>query len=711
VGGVTETLNCPKCGREVAAAAVICGGCDFILDASFLGDDIMDAEADKRVKREEEERAAAKAKGKGKAKPKAKAKAKADAKSAPSDAGADDGDDYGADALIIGDLDDEEVKSFDASDTGLAAREVTHARVYVGASIQAILMDDAIPAVAPDLAMKSLNMTPFERHVLEYVNGKRPVARIRKKSQLNEEDFQTALALLADKGFIELKGHAKKTRKKGKKSGKRGAPPLPAMEPDPAESTSHSLKGTMERTLIADAPSARDLDLDEDKGLAAEAEGFDEGNTGALTAPEKEDIHREVTMIQKGPPPSDDDDEGGVFDSIEETNTAFADSLLSEENVFASAEEMLLKDVPTSTRSTPRAPRRPPLPGEGSSDAAAPPVAKAPPPIPHDASIEGADFDIEPQETHQELRAIPSSEQQVPPDPYDDADSFDQLPTDVPDKPVSVQAGDISLISIDPAEMDFSEEASGPTAPAPNLGEPPSTHALKGVTPTPTPPTPAPPTPAPPTPAPPTPAAADESEEDEPVDDSVSEEEPAGPEVPFEMRRKADKIFEQAQKDYAAGNVSSALMNAKLAKNFNPSEKRYKLFIEEWEEEAKLQKKQRRAHDMRVVDQATEAENRGDYEKAAELLMRAIELAPKAAALHNRLGVLLATRLKRYKDASNYVLRAIELNPKNLAYKNNLGKILAKEESALHKMPIKKRRGKKDDENQVIIGKMRPQKF
>ena len=39
--GEIAMVQCPKCGRDNAADAVICGGCDYILDTSFLGDDIL----------------------------------------------------------------------------------------------------------------------------------------------------------------------------------------------------------------------------------------------------------------------------------------------------------------------------------------------------------------------------------------------------------------------------------------------------------------------------------------------------------------------------------------------------------------------------------------------------------------------------------------------------------------------------------------------
>ncbi len=40
---------CPKCGRKVDATAFICTGCEYILDTSFLGDDITDDDRERRA--------------------------------------------------------------------------------------------------------------------------------------------------------------------------------------------------------------------------------------------------------------------------------------------------------------------------------------------------------------------------------------------------------------------------------------------------------------------------------------------------------------------------------------------------------------------------------------------------------------------------------------------------------------------------------------
>lgn len=744
-------VRCPKCGREADDGAVICAGCDFILDSSFLGDDIMDAEADRRVRTKEVSTAAlssAPAKNKKRKRAREPAEKTRVAEGVAS---------WAADALILGDLDDDEVASFQASDTGLAQREVTMARMYVGGSIQALLMPDAIPEIAPDVALDSVRITPFERHVLELVNGKRPVARIKVKARLKDDDFQTALALLADKGFLRLKGRAKKVPKRDTKRAPQQAQP-------PARSATLP---RVERTLIAEAPSAHELD--DVAGDADEARGFEAARTGPARRPTS-DGELSHTQLQPAPRFDDDDEDDGPRDSLAGPSVAddeplsFADSIISEEGVFASAEEAAARDAepspPVKSREKRRARRRPPLPGE----------IPAPPPELVDEEAPVRDIHDEPTSDTHLARPSSSFASAPPPLPLDasreappsavedEAVAFEDLETAMP-SPLSVDAADISLIEVDtlplpeqhrpappppassppdeglvepphtdpPAAIevsDFSdpeqrklEQPATPPPPLPGASLPPPLPGaptlpppLPGATP------PAPSTtpalakpPAPPAPLPaPAVAAPPEDKSEEEAHDSDSGEGPDAP-VSFEMQRKASRIFEQAEKDFAAGNVSSAIMNVKLALIYNPVEKRYRQFLADWEAVAVEPKA---AKETKLLDDAQEAEQRGDYEKAFELLSKALERAPRNAGLHNRIGVLLATRLKRYKEAAEHVLTAIELAPGNLAYKNNLGKILAKEESAIHKMPMKKeRRGAQQGDDKVVVKKLRPKLF
>jgi Tetratricopeptide repeat len=183
--------------------------------------------------------------------------------------------------------------------------------------------------------------------------------------------------------------------------------------------------------------------------------------------------------------------------------------------------------------------------------------------------------------------------------------------------------------------------------------------------------------------------------------------------VPFEQARKAEKIFEQAQKDHAAGRLSSARMNAKLATQFDGSVPAYKELLAMLDEAAAGQKPATvKPREVQLFEQASEAEGRGDYRKAVQFLKQALEINNKAAQLYNRLGVVLSIRLKEHDEALGYLKRAIELEPGSLVYMNNFSKVTAALESQLERDPEeKKKNSRMDRDNKVDIKKMRPKMF
>ena len=70
--------------------------------------------------------------------------------------------------------------------------------------------------------------------------------------------------------------------------------------------------------------------------------------------------------------------------------------------------------------------------------------------------------------------------------------------------------------------------------------------------------------------------------------------------------------------------------------------------------------------------EGTAAQQRGDFERAAEAYRKAIDIAPRLAEAHANLGAVLA-RLGRYEDAVASIQRALALNPKLTAARLNLG--------------------------------------
>ena len=183
-------MICPKCGRPVDESAVICRGCDFILDTQFLGDGILDEEHELR----------------------------------PGQGGVDPAAFNLADAVILGNI-DEDSQSFETSDSGFHLSANMQARLYVSGRSQAMMAPDAVPALAQSI--EGVRLTPFERHVLNFIDGRRPVEVIRRAAGLDEAEVKTALATLADKGVVKVVGRALADWDAGAETVPRRAPQRP----------------------------------------------------------------------------------------------------------------------------------------------------------------------------------------------------------------------------------------------------------------------------------------------------------------------------------------------------------------------------------------------------------------------------------------------------------------------------------------------------
>lgn len=181
-------MICPKCGRPVDENAVICRGCDFILDTEFLGDGILDEEHSLR----------------------------------PGAGGVDPAAFNLADAVILGNIDDDS-QSFETSDSGFHLKANLSARLYVSGRSQALMSPDAVPALAQ--SPEGVRLTPFEKHVLAFIDGKKPVEVIRRAAGLDEAEVKTALATLADKGVVKVVGRALADFDPGNETAARRAPP------------------------------------------------------------------------------------------------------------------------------------------------------------------------------------------------------------------------------------------------------------------------------------------------------------------------------------------------------------------------------------------------------------------------------------------------------------------------------------------------------
>lgn len=872
--------TCPKCGRKVDASAFICPGCEYILDTSFLGDDITDDERDRRPP----------AKPTGDKRPL----------------------DFGEDAIILGNSDGE-WSDFSSRDAAGMTREVTQARFYIGGSAAVLLHEDAVPEAVPGVSPAALKLTPFEEHLLQFMNGKRSMGRIQKKSGMEDAEFKASVAMLADKGVIRLRTVKKK--KKGKdglsrSESSRGAPAAPLLEgertmvapppvepsaprrrplaeaergsasgsghsevtalknveskksrlpgmasvrllddekiddggrveafgegerggnlsnvfarasvppmsraslasavakeaPRPAKEPSRALEKSAlrappppppsptttsalnERTPSLPAeevesvsllPPGGDQDFDEELHRdRAEADGFERGAAPGELDTDQRELHKRRTE----PAPDEDadadasdrlfDDEvsgptamgslrpvSPVAGAAEEDEAEPADEARAEQDaeeaafedewggptgtpalpVPASADEGADEDAdeepdarvvgtrpmiheertaalpPLSDAPTGPAPARAAADDDESDDegsfasasaarpGAGPALERAEEPVEEEA--EGFEVDLRTAALDAKMEGQ-STGPAPPPIPELPSDALQPLPSAVMTVPAPVPAASPPAAWVPPS----SQVASPPPIALPGqaltrpAAAPPVAPTRPGLAVPAARPAPAPPA-APGPQRPPTVGGGGLIAR--PSQQSTA---------PYEQARKAEKIFDQAIKDHAEGRLSSARMNVKLAVMYDPSVPAYQEFLTELDRVGAGAKSPNasKPRELLLFEQASEKEGKGDYEGAVKLLMEAIETAPRAAALRNRLGVVLSIRLKRHDEALAHLKVAIELEPGNIVYMNNYSKVTAMLDSELEKGPEKHKGKKGDGQDKIAIKKMRPKMF
>lgn len=145
-----------------------------------------------------------------------------------------------------------------------------------------------------------------------------------------------------------------------------------------------------------------------------------------------------------------------------------------------------------------------------------------------------------------------------------------------------------------------------------------------------------------------------------------------------DAKQRAAQHYDLCQKDLAAGRVGRAWGYAKLAAEADPSNAAYVQLFADWHKLHGGAHGDKATTPQELMLAAQDAESKGDMERAVEILQRLCKDAPKSAAAYNKLAVLLATRLRRFKPAYDAAIRAVELEPGNMAYQSNMMKILAK---------------------------------
>lgn len=139
-------------------------------------------------------------------------------------------------------------------------------------------------------------------------------------------------------------------------------------------------------------------------------------------------------------------------------------------------------------------------------------------------------------------------------------------------------------------------------------------------------------------------------------------------------RSRAAALHGQCLRDLKNGAVARAYAVARMAHDAAPDVALYREIVEDWNNFVSHHKT---ADDARLHAQAVNAEAVGDAARAVTLLKQAAQANPNNAAVWNRLGLLLATRMKDIDGALDAMTKAIELAPSDPTFKNNFGKIAA----------------------------------
>ncbi|MCC7387044.1 MAG: hypothetical protein IT384_34745 [Deltaproteobacteria bacterium] len=612
-------VTCPSCDEQVPSDAWICPFCEFIIDPSVLDGPRRDSP----VFREAAE--------------------------AP-------------EAMILGDvtIDPDDFELLPGAAANSDGRTSTFL-FYTSGATSRVLRPDVVPQLEPQLAPR-VPTTPYEDFLLASIDGKRTVREIQLASGLAPQEVTITLLTLLDKKIIRIEARPVSEVS----SSTLAVEELPIAKPRSSSRGSKRRGGSKARSRASSAKS-KDADRRPAKDKRSESGASRPGGEvredilaavrpSALEAGDTEETTEFAPVPGGTPPPS-------VRPAAPAEGSAPPASSQAERSRARSSDARGRKRRSSSEKSAAREPGRPPSP--------------------RDALLARAVTPLAPEEREDSEESDPTPPPRAPVPATGPATA---RPPGTPPPPVLDPS---FLVEVRPPSARVppplpsprkaaSERALGPDHPG-RIEIAPPADALpspKGAIPEPGPPAgrsaeaararPAPvqpdalPKPPPPPPPPPKPAPAKAAAAQAPVD--------------VGRMAKASKLFEEALRDKAEGNMVSARMNMKLALTFDPTNP---LYVEAYEDLAKSvptgKTTASRAKDLH--DKATDAERSGRIEEAIQLLERGIE-EMRDPSFHNRLGVLLATKKREYSRAQRLVETALEISPGNATYQHNLGKVL-----------------------------------
>lgn len=147
---------------------------------------------------------------------------------------------------------------------------------------------------------------------------------------------------------------------------------------------------------------------------------------------------------------------------------------------------------------------------------------------------------------------------------------------------------------------------------------------------------------------------------------------------PDDRVARAANYYDLCMKDLHDGRQGRAWGYARMALEADPNNEKYQMLVHDWHRSQGGAHGEKASTPQELMASAQAAENSGDYPGAVAFIRKVITMAPNSAAAHNRLAVLLATRMHEYRAAYNAAIKAVELEPGNMAYQSNMMKILAR---------------------------------
>jgi len=690
-------MICSSCAKQVPSGAWICPYCDFILDPS-----VLDASTSRKAER-------------------------AVWSESTGDA---------PEAMILGDvnIDPEDFQVLPGAGAQGDGRTATFL-FYTSGATSRVLRPDVIPVIQA-VDRSTLPITPYEDFLLSAIDGKKSVREIQRSSGLQPQEVTITLLTLLDKKIIVIVTP-------------RSDPPAPAPPPDdlPVAKPRGGSKRNRRRKSTPRPPPAATIAMEplppivpaplgvEDAEAVTEWTMLESAKTsGVPVAPEPEPDPprppepprlRERPRTIPPPLPTDDSDEAHAAEPpsppplpprspvlpevyqgrgpISRVDDSFADETEDTHGMLLGIPRALtpglqaLPTLPPPPPAPPAAehdpvviPQEPtPIPelesGEFDEASGSPALREAMPRMPTallaSASRPASDRPVAPPR-------LPSAfiiERAASPAPPAPEPRSDTPLVDIPSKPPEKRLGRVKVIE--------ERRADGP---APS--DPPRAAEERRVE----------------VPKPADERRADErraAEERRLADERRAAAEPARP-APEERKpppprpkvegkpadgyqmAKAAKLFAEALKDKAEGNIVSARMNMKLAISFDSSNSLYHEAYQELLKAAPIGSANAAVSRAReLYDKATTAEKLSRFDEAIELLEQAIEES-KDPAFFNRLGVLLAMKKNEFDRAQSLIETALEMSPGNSTYEHNLSKVLQR--AAAQSMKGQPKKEKKD---------------